>query len=168
MIKMSAVAVFQTPDIIGEAVASPEGKGTRLKANFTKLPPGKHGFHIHVAGDLRGEGCAGACAHFHKGPHADHGAEPTSRKPRHTGDLGNITVGSYSYFLSNVKPSELWGRSLIIHADEDDLGLGTHDDSKTTGHSGARIGCAIFGRAKACAPAKTRKNLKTIIGLYNF
>ena len=153
---MSAVAVFRTSDIVGEAIATPEGKGTRLKATFTTLPPGKHGFHIHVAGDLRGEGCVGACAHFHKGAHAEHGAGPTSRRPRHTGDLGNITVGNYSYFLADVKPSELWGRSLIIHAEEDDLGLGPHEDSTTTGHSGARIGCAIFGRAKTCA--KTRKN----------
>jgi Cu-Zn family superoxide dismutase len=41
---------------------------------------------------------------------------------------------------------DLWGRSAIVHADEDDLGLGDHEDSGTTGHSGARIGCAIFGR----------------------
>jgi Cu-Zn family superoxide dismutase len=39
------------------------------------------------------------------------------------------------------------GRALIIHEDEDDLGLGDFPDSKTTGHSGVRIGCAIFGRA---------------------
>jgi hypothetical protein len=39
------------------------------------------------------------------------------------------------------------GRALIIHEDEDDLGLGDFPDSKTTGHSGKRIGCALFGRA---------------------
>jgi Cu/Zn superoxide dismutase len=66
--------------------------------------------------------------------------------------LGNIEVraGSagahYTYFLEGVKPSELWGRAMIVHADEDDLGRGSHEDSKTTGHSGARIGCAVFGR----------------------
>jgi Cu/Zn superoxide dismutase len=49
--------------------------------------------------------------------------------------------------LEGVKPSELWGRALIVHADEDDLGQGGHIDSKVTGHSGDRIGCAIFGRA---------------------
>lgn len=31
------------------------------------------------------------------------------------------------------------GRSVIIHAGEDDLGRGGHDDSKTTGHAGARV-----------------------------
>ena len=45
--------------------------------------------------------------------------------------------------------------------DEDDLGEGPFEDSKVTGHSGARIGCAIFGRT-ACKPKynKTRKNKK--------
>jgi Cu-Zn family superoxide dismutase len=50
------------------------------------------------------------------------------------------------WLLKGTRVRDLWGRSLIIHADEDDLGLGSHEDSKTTGHSGARIACAIIGR----------------------
>ena len=150
-----AVAVFNQPDIVGSAVATETVYGCRLDAIFTRLPPGKHGFHIHVAGDLREAGCAGACAHWSKGA-ASHGGRPGETVQRHTGDLGNIEVGSYRYRLVGVKPSELWGRTLIVHADEDDLGKGGHDDSKTTGHSGARIGCAIFGRAASCK-RKTRK-----------
>jgi Cu-Zn family superoxide dismutase len=38
------------------------------------------------------------------------------------------------------------GRSVIIHADEDDHGLGEKDDSLKTGHAGARIACAVIGR----------------------
>jgi Cu-Zn family superoxide dismutase len=166
-----AVAVFKQSDIIGEAIATPKGKGAILTAQFTKLPPGKHGFHIHVAGDLRGEGCAGACAHLHVGPPVAHGDRPgrraTRKATRHSGDLGNIQLrgkkAKYKYYLQDLKPEDLWGRTLIIHADEDDLGLGAHEDSKTTGHSGARIGCAIFGRLAPCAkpaPKTTRKRLK--------
>ena len=51
--------------------------------------------------------------------------------------------------------SELYGRAVIVHADEDDLGKGDEEDSLTTGHSGKRIGCAIIGRA-SCGK-KTRK-----------
>jgi Cu-Zn family superoxide dismutase len=168
----AAIAVFRTPQIVGEAVASAEGEGTRLFAVFTKLPPGKHGFHIHVAGDLRGEGCAGACAHLHMGAEpVRHGGRPTRRHgrghsrsgTRHSGDLGNVELrrggkkAVYVYRLHDLKPSDLWGRSLIVHADEDDLGHGDHEDSGTTGHSGARIGCAIFGRGAGCGTATTTR-----------
>lgn len=144
--------MFKQPTIRGDVVASVERSGTRIHAVFTALPPGKHGFHIHKAGDLRGEGCKGACAHWHVGPPCNHGGRPSSTRERHTGDLGNIELraashtAKYSYFLEGVTPSDLWGRALIVHADEDDLGRGPFEDSMTTGHSGARIGCAVFGR----------------------
>jgi Cu-Zn family superoxide dismutase len=49
---------------------------------------------------------------------------------------------------------------LIVHADEDDLGKGDFPDSKTTGHSGKRIGCAIFGRAMC--PTKSKSNTRKL------
>jgi len=160
---MQAVAVFNQPDIQGEAVATLEKGRTRLRVTFTKLPEGKHGFHIHKAGDLRGEGCMGACEHFHVGPPQDHGTKPGTKGPRHTGDLGNIEKNgsspcTYSYLIPDIKPEDLLGRALIVHEDEDDLGRGDFPDSKTTGHSGKRIGCAIIGRGM-CEPKKnqTRK-----------
>ena len=167
----SAVAVFQGPAVKGEAVALPAGRGCKLQVTITDLPAGKHGFHIHTAGDLRGEGCQGACQHFHKGRKARHGGPPLHgtglpHRERHTGDLGNIFLGDkgepfeFTYPLPDVKPEELWGRTLIVHADPDDLGLGDHDDSGTTGHSGARIGCAIFGRGADCPVASGSKTQK--------
>ena len=155
-----AVAVFTTDTVVGNVVASDIIQGLQLTATFTRLPPGKHGFHIHVAGDLRGEGCLGVCSHWHVGPAANHGPYSARAVERHTGDLGNIefTDRPYRYVLKGVKARDLWGRSLIVHADEDDLGLGDHDDSKTTGHSGARIACAIIGRSAGCQEKrKTRK-----------
>ena len=149
----SAIAVFNTPIIQAEAVVTPHKRGSTMRVKIRKLPAGEHGFHIHKAGDLRGKGCAGACAHFHAGRKSvAHGGPPGTRRARHSGDLGNIrhTRKNYRYYLADIKPSMLWGRSLIIHADKDDLGTGPHDDSKTTGHSGARIGCAIFGRGTEC------------------
>ncbi len=146
------VAVFDSETVKGEVVVKPVGSAVKVFATFFSLPPGKHGFHIHTAGDLRGEGCKGACDHFHKGPPTSHGDEPGSKRPRHTGDLGNIEMPSSGEFtkswtLKGLHVQELWGRSFIVHADEDDVGLGDHEDSKTTGHSGARIGCAIIGRS---------------------
>jgi Cu-Zn family superoxide dismutase len=156
-LKPLGVAVFNTPQVKGEAVFEDERDGVKLTIFFTALPKGKHGFHIHTAGDLRGEGCKGACAHYHTGPHQDHGSAPgKTRRNRHTGDLGNIEMSSKkplkkTYHIRQTHVKDLWGRSLIVHADEDDLGLGSHEDSKTTGHSGVRIACAIIGRGtKSC------------------
>ena len=140
-----AVAVFHTRSVQGEVTFHRERTGVRVHATFTKLP-GEHGFHIHKAGDMRGEGCKLACDHFHVGPPCNHGGPPGFKGERHTGDLGNVKVGKYSYFLKGIDIEELWGRSMIIHADPDDYGLGGNPDSFTTGHSGKRIACAIIGR----------------------
>ena len=159
-----AVALFTgTNGIKGEVIFSESPGGTKVHAIFTELPKGEHGFHIHKAGDLRGEGCKGACDHFHMGPKKPHGGPPIhGAKERHTGDLGNLTgpKDEVTYLLKGVTLEDLWGRSVIVHEDKDDLGRGPFEDSHTTGHSGKRIGCAIIGRAPTCdgtTPAKTRK-----------
>lgn len=157
-----AVACFQSPTIQGEVVFTPKRGGLAVTATFTKLPNGEHGFHIHKAGDLRGEGCQGACEHFDL-TGSQHGADPTSKAPRHTGDLGNIEGPRCrkTYFLKELTPEDLYGRSVIVHADPDDLGKGEHEDSHTTGHSGKRIGCAIIGRMSChFLKSQTRKQLK--------
>ncbi len=149
-----AIAVFHTPKVEGEVVFTNTPKGVRVQAMFTKLPPGEHGFHIHKAGDLRGEGCKGACEHFSVHPESQHGGPPGSGSNRHTGDLGNVSCdrghSEYSYYLSGISCHDLWGRSVIVHADPDDLGKGPFEDSHTTGHSGKRIACAIIGRVSHC------------------
>ncbi len=152
-----AVAVFQTKQVEGEVLFTAKGSSVRVEALFTKLPKGQHGFHIHKAGDLRGEGCKGACDHWNKGRPQSHGGAPGETHQRHTGDLGNIELPASgvlkkTYMLSNVAISELWGRSVIVHADPDDLGHGNMEDSHTTGHSGKRIACAIIGRQMCHLP----------------
>lgn len=145
---IKAIAVFNT-DVKGEVVICNKKQGVQITAIFTSLPKGKHGFHIHKAGDLRGEGCKGLCEHYDVGKH-DHGGAPNkTRKARHTGDLGNVdrSKKKWSYYVKGTSVKELWGRSIIIHGDEDDLGKGGFPDSKITGHSGKRMACAIIGRS---------------------
>ncbi len=177
-----AVAVLETPEVKGEVCFYQKKGGVEVQYTFTRLPPGPHGFHIHRAGDLRGEGCkaacdrsasrslsatacSGCCDHWHKGRPTIHGGPPTHKGPRHTGDLGNLDMFQKgekqdilraSTFLKHVTLEDLYGRSVIVHEDEDDYGMGTHEDSKTTGHSGARIACAVIGRMEGC-PMNTRK-----------
>jgi Cu-Zn family superoxide dismutase len=150
-----AVAVFDTRSVKGEVTFRDVATGVRIEATFTRLPAGEHGFHIHRAGDLRGEGCKNACDHFHKGPQSAHGGPPGSKGPRHTGDLGNVSLPGtkdvirlYKYTVKDIIVEDLWGRSVIVHADEDDYGLGGQEDSKTTGHSGKRVACAVIGRCE--------------------
>ena len=155
-----AVAVFNTRSVKGEVVFKQSGTNINVEATFTQLPSGEHGFHIHRAGDLRGEGCKKACDHFHVGDPCDHGGPPSHKGPRHTGDLGNVSLPEskdpiiklYKYTLKGrsldggLNVEELWGRSVIVHADPDDYGKGNESDSKKTGHSGKRIACAVIGR----------------------
>jgi Cu-Zn family superoxide dismutase len=161
--RIDATAVFTGGPVEGDVVFSKIKGGTRAIATFTKMPRGKHGFHIHRAGDLRGKGCQGACEHYHRGRRGTrHGGPPqkgprkTRRAERHSGDLGNISMSknqksaSFIYFLPNIPVEDLYGRSVIVHADEDDLGRGKHSDSHTTGHSGKRIACAVIGRSHNC------------------
>ena len=78
-------------------------------------------------------------------------------KNRHVGDLGNITVNNkgyakYSFYDNMIKlrgtKSNIIGRGLIIHEDEDDCGKGGNDESLKTGNSGKRIGCGVIGFSK--------------------
>jgi Cu-Zn family superoxide dismutase len=73
------------------------------------------------------------------------------------GDLGNIKTNAkgeakYSFCDSVIKlrgvKSNIIGRGLIIHEDEDDCGKGGNAESLKTGNAGKRIACAIIGYAK--------------------
>jgi len=112
----------------------------------------KHGIHIHKYGDLT-DGCNSLCEHYNPF-NLDHGGRLS--KERHVGDLGNLEGDKdgnceFIFYDKLVKlrgKYSVIGRSLIIHEDEDDLGLGHLPDSLTTGNSGKRIACGIIGFAK--------------------
>jgi superoxide dismutase, Cu-Zn family len=129
-------------------------KQVKIYGDVKGLKPGKHGFHVHEAGDLS-EGCSSCCAHYN--PYDKKHGGPKDTK-RHVGDLGNITALKNGEARVDIVDSliklrgkySVIGRSLVVHEDEDDLGLGDHDDSKTTGHAGARVACGVIGFRKNC------------------
>ena len=78
-------------------------------------------------------------------------------KNRHVGDLGNLKTNArgeakYTFYDEGIKlrgvKSNIIGRGLIIHADEDDCGEGGNAESLITGNAGKRIACAVIGYSK--------------------
>lgn len=131
-----------------------KGDAVRVTGQVTGLKPGKHGFHIHQFGDTT-NGCISAGPHFNLDK-CEHGAPEDPKGQRHTGDLGNIVAGEDGVanvdikdaFLSLSGANSVLGRSLVVHADVDDLGKGGHELSKTTGNAGGRQACGIIGFAQ--------------------
>jgi len=150
---VSAVAVLDNGPVKGTVRFVEEGSKVKIILDLKGLNPSKkQGFHVHQFGDLT-EGCASACAHFNPfdKPHGG----PDS-KDRHVGDLGNVVAdkngkAKYSFYDSMIKlrgKCNVIGRMIVIHADEDDLGLGGNAESLKTGNAGKRLSCAVIGYAK--------------------
>ncbi|CAJ1085958.1 copper chaperone for superoxide dismutase-like [Xyrichtys novacula] len=112
------------------------------------LEPGSHGLHVHTLGDLT-QDCLSCGDHFNPSGR-EHGGPGDSE--RHVGDLGNIVAGpdgraSFRLEDNQLKVWDVIGRSLVVDAGEDDLGLGGHPLSKQTGNSGERLACGIIARS---------------------
>jgi Cu-Zn family superoxide dismutase len=125
----------------------------RIHVKVSGLPPNTtHGLHVHTLGNLV-DGCISAGGHFNPS-NSPHGGPTDAADARHAGDLGNVradATGVVDVCLTDDLISlaggarSIIGRSIVLHADEDDLGRGGHADSKTTGHAGARIACGVVG-----------------------
>ncbi len=148
---INAICVLNGNNIMGTILLSEdlENKSTIFKIKISNLKPGKHGIHIHTFGDTR-KGCESMGPHYNPF-NKEHGG--LHDKNRHVGDLGNLTADKNGKVDITIKDKliklkgkyNVIGRSMVIHADEDDLGKGNFPDSKTTGHSGSRVACGIIG-----------------------
>ncbi|XP_069687101.1 superoxide dismutase [Cu-Zn]-like [Periplaneta americana] len=126
------------------------GAPVLVMGNVTGLAAGMHGFHVHLRGDMR-MGCESAGPHFNPYLHR-HGAPQDPM--RHVGDLGNIKAGDDGVarveFLDPIisltgGPRGIVGRTLVVHAGQDDLGRGHDKESIVTGNSGAMVCCGVIG-----------------------
>ena len=122
-----------------------EDANTTITYRVTGLTPGLHGFHVHEKADFS-EGCKSAGPHYNPF-NKEHGGPDDEE--RHVGDLGNIVAGEDGVAEGTISDHliklsgeySVIGRSMMVHADPDDLGKGGHELSKTTGNAGARVAC---------------------------
>jgi len=120
------------------------GEGVHVTAEISGLSPGKHGFHIHQSGDLSAPDLSSAGGHYNpaSGKHGDaHG------DMRHAGDLGNLTADSngkatYDQHIAGLKLSDIIGKSIIVHAKEDDV------KTDPSGNSGGRVAGGLIEKVE--------------------
>ncbi|CDF41257.1 potential copper-zinc superoxide dismutase, CuZn SOD2 [Chondrus crispus] len=117
----------------------------RVRANLKGLSPGRHGFHIHTYGDIRGLDGSSTGGHFTnvKGDDLPHGY--ASSPARHMGDLNNVMArangeAKYSREDNVIRLGAIRGRGITIHQDRD-MGPG----SQPSGAAGDRVGTCVIG-----------------------
>jgi len=151
----NAICLLRSPRINGTVFFHQQTKYDIVRVRFyLEGPPNEtHAIHIHEFGDMRQE-CASLGGHYNP-MNQTHGS-PKYDMPRHVGDLINnvkfnrdgLFIHEYYDCLLNLFTEEsIYGRSIVIHEGEDDLGLGTgnkREESLKTGNAGRRICCGII------------------------
>merc|ERR1719309_1088923 len=150
---MAFTSISQSSDVSGTIFFEQAGESVNVSGEITGLTDGLHGFHIHQFGDNT-NGCTSAGPHFNPDG-CEHGAPTDAKGERHAGDLGNVEaaggvakVNISDSMISLLGENSILGRTMVIHAEVDDLGKGGHELSKSTGNAGARSACGVIGIAK--------------------
>lgn len=156
----NAIALFNNKDVKGYVSFHQchNKQSTHVTINLSHLKPNKtRAIHIHEYGD-ESNGCISLGSHWNPNKNT-HGTIYKKNMPSHAGDMiNNIYPDPNGKFFheyedkriklrGNVNKSII-GRSIVIHENKDDLGLGNNKESKKTGNAGKRIACAIIGQAQ--------------------
>ncbi|MBI3839515.1 MAG: superoxide dismutase family protein [Planctomycetia bacterium] len=138
---------------VNGAILLKQEKGyVQVSGEVSGLKPGKHGFHIHMFGDLRSPDGMSAGGHYNPKGH-EHGGPDA--KEHHEGDLGNIDANDKGIAKVDVKATgvelhHIVGRSVVVHGDADDL------TSQPAGNAGPRIAVGVIGLAEVKTPATAK------------
>lgn len=120
-------------------------------------PGATHAIHIHEYGDAS-DGCRSLGAHWNPGGHRHGSLAVHGRSGSHAGDLVNNLVAdehgrfAHRYLDPRIRirgdvRRSIVGRSVVVHAGRDDLGLGGDDESGVSGNAGARLAYAVIAQA---------------------
>jgi Cu-Zn family superoxide dismutase len=131
-------------DVQGIVTFTQESNGIKIVADITGLTPGEHGFHIHELGNCSAPNATSAGGHYNP-ENKPHGGP--NNVERHVGDLGNIVTDKSGHavyertdnLISLNGTHSIIGRSIIIHANPDDL------KTQPTGNAGPRVACGVIG-----------------------
>jgi superoxide dismutase, Cu-Zn family len=134
---------------IGTIELSDTNEGLRITPQLTELPPGDHGFHVHVnpncgpANGPNGQPAAGMAAGGHYDP-ANTGKHLGPQGEGHKGDMPVLTVeasgkATKAVTAPHLTLADVKGRSIMIHAGGDNYS----DQPASLGGGGARIACGV-------------------------
>lgn len=147
---IQAVALLRGLKTFGIVRLEQMGSGPTRIFGFVKglFPLGRHGFHVHQHRVIGGN-CESAGEHYNPTKQT-HGAPESPAS--HIGDLGNLQADArgISQFEQMSAKISLRGkysvleRSLVVHLQTDDLGMGYNRESRQSGNSGSRIACGTI------------------------
>lgn len=153
-VQPSATLPTDQPQITGLVLFRQLGPGSRLEAYFSlegfpaEQNASNRAIHVHEFGDLS-QGCDSTGPHYNpmEVPH-----------PQHPGDFGNFVVRNGQLWRHRVGltaslagPHAILGRSVVVHAGEDDLGKGGNQASLQNGNAGRRLACCVVGTSSSAA-----------------
>jgi Cu-Zn family superoxide dismutase len=134
---------------IGTVTFTDTAAGLDIKTDLKGLPPGKHGFHVHVNADCGpvekdGKAMPAMAAGGHYDPEKT-GKHLGPGNGGHLGDLPVLEVGAdgaaqTTVTVKGAKVGDFKDRSLMIHAGGDNYS----DEPAPLGGGGARIACGII------------------------
>lgn len=135
-------------NVAGSVTFTQTEAGLRVQADVTGLTPGKHGFHVHMYGDISAANGTATGGHYNPDG-MDHGLpgmhDDDHMVGGHAGDLGNLDAdasghATYDVTYKDLKLIAILGRGIIVHRDEDNGG-------QPTGNAGPRIAQGVIGIA---------------------
>ena len=148
-ITMNAIDANGVGKKIGTVRLSDTKTGLQITPRHTDLPPGDHGFHVHVNPDCgpgngpNGQPAAGIAAGSHYDP-ANTGKHLGPYGEGHKGDMPLLTVdaggkATKAVVVPHLTVADVKGRSIMIHAGGDNYS----DQPAPLGGGGARIACGV-------------------------
>lgn len=144
----AATATAQMQNLEGDSVGQVQLRetphGLIVTGEFSALPAGAHGFHIHAVGECEPP-FQSAGGHFNPDDQ-QHGME--NPQGLHAGDLPNIhvpasgelTVEHFAIGLALDQVLDEDGSAMMVHAGADDY------ETDPAGDAGDRIACGVIGR----------------------